>query len=408
MRSRVPRVPENTTGFTRVAAVGLCVSFVVIGALQAMYGPAVPALRARFGLSSGEVGLALSVHFAGALLGVLCTRRLRRVGNRFFLVATLTTIAVGCLGFAAAPVWPGALAAAFVAGVGFGWTDVGVNELFLEFYGTDSTGMLNLLHGCFGVGAVLGPLLVGALPDQSYPWAFVACALLSLTALAGVGGVSGGPGQAPPGDVRWSAVGRLLALFMVFFVLHVGVESGIGGWETAHLVSLGWAAGPAATATSAFWLALTAGRFAVGSVARRFTAQRILMASLAVMTAGLVVAHWGPAAPAGYVLAGLGVGPLFPTGLVWLAEKLPGVTGATSSVIAVSMLGGVLPSAVGGSVERWGPGVIPTALAVLGVGSALAALAVRGLPALSAPPPSAAPASPAVETSTGNSSGAEP
>ena len=63
-----------------------------------MYVPAVPAMRERFSLSSGEVGLALPVHFAGALLGVLCTRRLRRVGNRLFLVAALTTIAVGCLG----------------------------------------------------------------------------------------------------------------------------------------------------------------------------------------------------------------------------------------------------------------------------------------------------------------------
>ncbi|MFC7728502.1 MFS transporter [Actinomadura keratinilytica] len=373
----------------------MCVSFVVIGALQAMYGPAVPAMRERFGLSSGEVGLALSVHFVGALLGVLCTPRLRRVGNRLFLVSALTTIAVGCLGFAAAPVWPLALAAAFVAGIGFGWIDVGVNELFIEFYGADSTGVLNLLHGNFGVGAVLGPLLVGALPGRNYMWAFVVCAVLSLAVLASVGSVSGGPRTAPTGDVRWAAVGRMTALFMIFFVLHVGVESGIGGWETSHLVSLGWATGSAAMATSTFWLAMTAVRFAISPVARHFTAQSILMASIAVMTAGLVLAHWGPAAPVGYFLAGLGVGPLFPTGLVWLTEKLPGIPGITSYVIALSMLGGVLPSVVGGSVERWGPDVIPTVLAVMSFGALLVALAVRSLPALSAPESSAASAPPA-------------
>jgi fucose permease len=173
----------------------------------------------------------------------------------------------------------------------------------------------------------------------------------------------------------------MTALFTAFFVLHVGVESGIGGWETTHLVGLGWTAGPAAMATSTFWLAMTGVRFAISPVARHFTAQRILLASLAVMLAGLLLAHAGPAAPAGYVLAGLGVGPLFPTGLVWLTEKRPGAGGVTSYVIAGSMLGGVLPSAIGGAAGRWGPGVIPTVLAALAAASLATALAIRALPA---------------------------
>ncbi|MBT2210103.1 sugar MFS transporter [Actinomadura sp. NEAU-AAG7] len=378
----VPAGTGTATGFTRAAAVGMCVSFVAIGALQAMYGPAVPAIRDRFDISSGAVGLALSVHFVGALAGVLFTPRLRQVGNRMFLVIALATMTAGCLGFAAAPVWPAALAAAFVAGVGFGWIDVGVNELFIEYYRSSGTGMLNLLHGNFGVGAVLAPLLVGALPGRFYMWAFVVCAVLSLAVLASVRGVHGTPPRGTREDVRWSAVGRLTGLFMIFFVLHVGVESGVGGWETTHLESLDWGDRSAAMATSTFWLAMTGVRFAISPVARHFSAQRILLASLVVMVAGLLLAHWGPVAAAGYFVTGLGVGPLFPTGLVWLTEKLPGIRGVTSYVIAVSMLGGVLPSLVGGSAGRWGADVIPTALAVLAVGSLLVALAIRALPAL--------------------------
>ncbi|MFC4907637.1 MFS transporter [Actinomadura gamaensis] len=372
------------TRLDRTAVAGMCVSFTVIGVLQALYGPAAPAMRERFGISSGAVGLALSVHFVGGLLGVLCTPRLRRAGNRLFLGTALTTIAVGCSGFALAPTWPTALVAAFVAGVGFGWIDVGVNELFIEYYGTggrNSTGMLNLLHGNFGVGAVLAPLLVGALPGRMYPWAFAACAALSLAVLGTVKGVAGGPVHVPSEGVRWAAAGRLTALFMVAFVLHVGVESGIGGWETSHLTGLGWTHGPAAMATSTFWLAMTGVRFAISPVARHFTAQRLLLACLVAMLAGLLLAHVGPVAPAGYFLAGLGVGPLFPTGLVWLTEKMPGVGGVTSYVIAASMLGGVLPSAIGAAAERWGTTAIPTALALMAAGALATALAIRALPA---------------------------
>ncbi|WP_170026295.1 MFS transporter [Actinomadura oligospora] len=384
--SRAARARDRgPTSFGRTAMAGMCVSFVVIGVLQALYGPAAPAMRERFGLSSGAVGLALSVHFVGALLGVLGTPRLRRIGNRSFLAAALTTIALGCAGFALAPTWPVALVAAFVAGVGFGWIDVGVNEMFIEYHATSgrsSTGMLNLLHGTFGVGAVLAPLLVGALPGRMYPWAFAMCALLSLSVLATLKGVEGGPRRTTASaSVPWAAAGRMTVLFTVFFALHVGVEAGTGGWETTHLVGLGWTPGPAAMATSTFWLAMTGVRFAVSPIARYFTAERIMLACLAVMLLGLLLAHVGPVAPAGYVLAGLGVGPLFPTGLVWLTEKAPGVGGVTSYVIAGSMLGGLLPSAIGGAAGRWGSGVVPTVLAATAAAALAVAVTIRALPA---------------------------
>lgn len=377
--NRTAEPDSRPTRLTRRAVAGMCLSFIVIGALQAMYGPAIPAMRHRFGLSSGAVGIALSVHFLGALLGVLGTPALRRqAANRAFLALALGAIALGCLVFAAAPLWPMALAGAFVAGIGFGWIDVGVNEFFIEFYGSGSTGMLNLLHANFGVGAVLGPLLVGAIPGHLYPWAFALCAALSLTLLGTVTGVSGRGTAVRSGErAREAAVWRLAILFMIFFALHVGVESGAGGWETSHLVHLGWATGPAAMATSGFWLAMTASRFGLAPLARYFTAQQILLSGILVMLSGALVAYWGPVAPLGYVIAGLGVGPLFPTGLVWLAEKLPGVQGITSYVIAASMLGGLFPSFMGVSVERWGPQAIPSTLSVAGAACLLTALVIR-------------------------------
>jgi len=365
-----------TTSLTRAAVGGMCVSFVVIGALQAAYGPAVPAMRDRFGISDGEVGLALSTHFVGALLGVLGTPALRRrVSNRMFLAFALVAMIIGGLAFAAAPTWPVALAAALVGGVGFGWIDVGVNEMFLEAYGSDSTGMLNALHATFGIGAVLAPLLIGVLPPGWYPVAFVACAALCAVALATLSGVHGrGSSRRSAAQSQKLSVVRLTVLFGLFFALHVGVESGVGGWETAHLVALSWTAGAAATATAGFWLAMTAVRFAVHPLAKRFSAEQILFASVAVMLVGTALAFVPVLAPVGYVLAGVGVGPLFPTGLVWLSQKVPG---ATSYVIAASMFGGMFPSLLGGGVELWGMTMVPVSLTGLSVICLVVALVIR-------------------------------
>ncbi|WP_028800676.1 hypothetical protein [Streptomyces sp. 142MFCol3.1] len=57
--------------FSRPAAVASRVAFVLIGMLQALYGPAVPGLREQCGLSPSGAGLGPSPHFAGGVAGVL-------------------------------------------------------------------------------------------------------------------------------------------------------------------------------------------------------------------------------------------------------------------------------------------------------------------------------------------------
>ena len=80
-------------------------AFVVIGVQQALYGPAIPALRTAHDISAGAAGAALSVHFLGAVLGVLALPLIRRRGiaDGVFLAASLTLIAAGCAGFLLAP-----------------------------------------------------------------------------------------------------------------------------------------------------------------------------------------------------------------------------------------------------------------------------------------------------------------
>lgn len=372
--------PE-TRLYTRAAVAGMCVSFVLIGALQAMYGPAIPAMMARFELSAAAVGTALSAHFIGALLGVLATPMLRRrMTNRSFLFLALVVMAAGSLAFAAVPAWPLAVVAAFVIGLGFGGIDVGVNELFTEAYGEHSHGMLNLLHANFGVGALLGPLLVGYL-GAAYPWAFVICGVLSLVLLLAVLGVGGGPHVTASGGVGRITAGcwGVATLFVVFYVFHVGTETGVGGWETGHLVHLGWATATAATATSAFWLAMTVTRFVVVPLARWLTAQQILLASCVIMLVGALGAHWSVLAPVAYLIVGIGVAPLFPTGLVWLKQMLPHLPNITAYVIAASMLGGLSATVLGAAADVFGMGSIPTVLSLIAAGCLVSALAIAVL-----------------------------
>lgn len=263
-------VPEGSV-FSPAAVVASCVGFVLIGVLQALYGPAIPALRDEFGLSPSAAGLGLSAHFVGGVVGVLLFDRLYgRLGNRRILGTSYLLMALGAAGFALAPNWPAGLAAALLAGLGFGGIDYGLNQLFAVGFGHRSTAMLNILNAHFGVGAILGPALIAAVGTEHYPALFLAFAAANLPLLLCLRGVRDQVPQptaegtaAAGGSALSRSLGSVLAVFVTLYVLHVGIEAGVGGWEPTHLETVGYGAGAAATATSVYWLMMTVGRFLV-------------------------------------------------------------------------------------------------------------------------------------------------
>ncbi|NEE22575.1 MFS transporter [Streptomyces sp. SID7499] len=355
--------------FSRAAVVASCVGFVLIGALQALYGPAIPAFRAEFGLSPSAAGLGLSAHFVGGVAGVLLFDRLYgRVGNRRILGASYLLMAAGAAGFALAADWPTALAAALLAGLGFGGIDYGLNQLFAVGFGHRSTAMLNILNAHFGIGAILGPAVIGAVGSEHYPAVFLAFALANLPLLLCLRGVRShvpAPAgeEAGGGAVLGRSLGSVLAVFVALYVLHVGVEAGVGGWEPTHLETVGYSAGAAATATSVYWLMMTVGRFLVAPLALRFSAQTIITVSCAGMTVCLLAATVPALAPYAYAGVGLFIAPVFPTGLPWLHRAAPRARRAGALVIAASMVGGVAAGpALGKAIEWSGIRAVPLLL----------------------------------------------
>lgn len=356
-RAPASPAPSDSPLFTRPAVAASCLGFALIGALQALYGPSIPALRTEFGLSPSTAGLALSAHFVGGVAGVLLfDRRYGRTGNRRILGTSYLLMAAGAAGFALAPDWPLALTAALLAGIGFGGIDYGLNQLFAVGFGRRSTAMLNILNAHFGIGAILGPALVGTVGADRYPAIFLAFALVDLPLLLCLRGVrdrTPQPAEGPRTPPRTRALRSVLAVFVVLYVLHVGIEAGVGGWEPTHLETVGYGAGLAATATSVYWLMMTAGRFLVAPLALRFPPQAIITVSCAGMTACLLLAAVPGLAPYAYAGVGLFIAPIFPTGLPWLHRAAPRARRAGALVIAASMAGGVAAGPALGKVIEW-------------------------------------------------------
>jgi MFS transporter, FHS family, glucose/mannose:H+ symporter len=355
---------------SRASTVGVLVLAAAVGLLLSLYGPAIPDLRATYGLSGGGAALVLSAHFAGAMAGIGCwALGQRRFAPRTLLLVASALLVAGAVGIAFAPTWPVVLAAAFGLGVGFGVVVVEINVLFAEGFGERATAMLNLLGASFGAGAVLGPLVVSAAGGYRLP--FCAGALLAAAANVLMRDLPSAAVAPPARDEDRPALGQVGG-FVVLLVLYVGVESGVGGWEATSLRANGAGAAAAASWSAGYWAAITVGRLLAIPLALRFAPPVLAAGALVVASAALALAHVPLLSPAAYTLAGLALGPVFPTVLAWLALAAPGARGSTALVFAAAQVGGVvLPVVIGRLVDASSPAVIPTtvlavALACLG------------------------------------------
>lgn len=363
---------DERTVLSRTALAAIAAAFLLIGVVASAYGPLLEFFAHRFSVTLPIAGGVLSAHFAGALVGVLGSMRaMERFPNRHMLVAALGFLGLGCALVALAPTWPVLLAAAFVVGVGFGALDIGLNQVVAHSAGKRRAAVLNMLNGSFGIGAVLGPILVTVLGEHHFTLLYVGGAVLAIALIPETLRIRG----RLPVALRATA-GRPNALILIFvlaFTLYVGTEAGVGGWAPSHLESIGLGSASAAALTSGFWLALGLGRLLVALLPSRIPEWVIVTTASALGALSLLAAVSGRAAPIAYVVAGLVMAPIFPTGIVWLAKLLPRDAHATSWLFPGAMLGGALiPAAIGVAVARTGLGGAPVVLSTVALGTFLA------------------------------------
>jgi FHS family glucose/mannose:H+ symporter-like MFS transporter len=361
---------------TALAGVGAC--FLLMGALAGAYGPLLEHLSRRFEISLPVAGGVFSAHFAGALITVFVFMwGMERVSGRLSIWVALGCLGVGCAGVAMAPSWPTFLASVFVIGLGFGGLDLGLNQLIAHSEGPRRSAVLNGLNGAYGFGAVAGPILISRLGKEHLSLLYFGAALLAVALVPAVAGIKGRLPVAP----RTSNYrpGALVGIFIVGFAFYVGLETGVGGWMTSHLESVGRESVEAASLTSGFWLAMAVGRLLAVLIPDSVPPSVVVISATAIASIALLVALSGRAAPISYIVTGLAIAPIFPTGLVWLAKLRPGDSRATSWMFPATMVGGgIIPAGIGIVIAWVGLGWAPAVLSAVGI-CTLAAFVLAGM-----------------------------
>ncbi len=342
-------------------------AFILIGAVQAMYGPSFVSFQERYGLSTATVGLLVSLHFIGSLISILSSGYVvMKFGYRITLSTAILLMTLGSLSLAFSPSWLLTLGSSFIIGMGFGLIDAGMNMLFARSFETQSAPALNLLNAMFGVGAILGPLLIALFfPRTQLSFlSFAVIAGLTFFFALGLPNPEAQPKETRSIQIPW---GKFIGFLLIFF-FYVMSEIGAASWEATHLAPY-YGEAKGALYTSLYWAALTVGRFVATPVSTFIKAPTMVLLSTLFALFGAIAAHNIALAPFAYMFIGFAFAPVFPTGLAWLGQVFPGrIEQLTPIVMATSNVGVVISSPlIGWLISKSSSDAVPTIMAGAGV-----------------------------------------
>lgn len=373
--------PENDLAdvtFRPLAMASATADLIVFGMLSSLFGPLLVTFAQRFHISLPDAGVVLSVYFVGAFCGVpLGWYTIKHLSGNVVLTITLLTMAVGACGAALSPNWFGFLASIFFMGVGFGGVDFSLITLLVRTRMDGRARRLSVSNAGYGLGAVLGPVLIVLVHPNNYRYLLGAIALSAVVLTFGNGGIIAPPMRdAPQRDtlgVSAERRRRILGTFIAAYILYVATETTTAGWIAPQLHRGGLSASLGSAITAGFWLGLAIGRVLAGPVGRRHSDRRLVLGGLAFAAALCAGAYVTGAAPYLYPLVGFALALVYPMGLIWYTALIPHDGDGLALLILCMMAGGVIGPAIESvMVSSFGIRVVPIVLC----GFALACLAV--------------------------------
>jgi FHS family glucose/mannose:H+ symporter-like MFS transporter len=365
-------VPSPAAGEARGLAAGSYFTFVDLGMMVALLGPALPFLARSTGSSLSLISnlfIAQNVgYMLGSYLGGHLYDRLR--GTRLMAAALFLAIPALVL-VPLSRVLAVLLPISALLGVVQGIIDVGGNLLILWTPPEGRSVRMNALHLFFGVGALLAPLAMAQSVRWSggISWGYWVLALMTLPAAFWMLRLSSGVRpQAGAGGGGKISQPLLVALAVGFIFLVVAAEAGFGSWIYTYALTRKLADKvSAAYLTSVYWGFFTAGRLASTLLSLRWKPRSLILASvagcLAAATVMLAWPAWRLGAWLGAAGFGLFIGPLFANTITLTGETVSISGKITGMFLVGTSVGGLfLPWLIGQLFEPLGPVVMPAAL----------------------------------------------
>lgn len=299
------------------------ISFISLGLPDGLLGAGWPAMYPQFGVPVSYSGIIFFIICVGTVVSSLQSDRLtRRFGTGKVTAFSVGLTAVALLGFSVCSAFWQLCLLAIPYGLGAGSVDASLNNYVALHY---KSRHMSWLHCMWGVGASVGPYIMGAVLTGGQVWnrGYLYVGLIQLVLTIGLlftlplwKPAQGTSVSAPPLKLR--QVFRIPGAksIMTAFFCYCALEQTVCLWSASYL-HLHWHLDPETAAgwASLFYLGITAGRFFSGFVTMRLSDTQMIRLGFGILALGvlLVLLPLGKGyCLIGLVLIGLGCAPIYP------------------------------------------------------------------------------------------------
>ncbi len=307
-------------------------AFISLGLPDSLLGSSWPLMYMDYGVPVGSAGFISIIISTGTIISSLFSHRvIRRFGTGKVTVVSVTFTAIALLGVYLSPSFLWLLACAVPLGIGAGAVDSGLNEFVAEHYEAKH---MNWLHCSWGIGAMLGPILISALTQSDYSWRsgyksisviqFILVILLLFSLpmwrkfeKPGLESEKNDKQEMSKDQGVFSPLKAKGAIFaMLTFFLYTSVENSMMLWGASYLVNIkdirpesaaGW--------VSLFFLGITAGRALSGFISMKLSNEILIRIGGILLISGLFIMLLPLPTlftMIGFIIVGLGLAPIFP------------------------------------------------------------------------------------------------
>lgn len=355
-------------------------TFISLGLPDSLLGVAWPEMAGEFRVAYSSAGIiSMTVAICTVISSLQTARISQRIGTGKLILGSVLLTAAGLIGFAFTQNFLFLIVSALPLGFGAGAIDTSLNDYVAANLKAHH---MNWLHAFWGVGATIGPIIMGVVLNNHFSWrngyliigciqfAVVVILFFSLplwkqnqqkvSAEAEEGRVSVG--------ALWKRAGVIFSLLS--FVVYVGLEGTIFLWGSSYLIEeKSLSAVTASFIISIFFASLTAGRIISGFITFWVTNQRLLIVSQIILLIGILIVAIGRGGIlyGGFILIGLGCAAIFPT----MIHETPRRFGKRNSgaIIGYQVAAGyigitVLPPLLGVLFQGFGMNLLPMFLVI--------------------------------------------
>ncbi len=328
-------------------------AFISLGLPDALLGSAWPLMHLELGVSVDYAGVISSIISAGTILSSLNSDRLtRKLGTGKVTLISVGLTALGLFGFSISTKFWMLILWAIPYGLGAGSVDAALNNYVAINY---SSMHMSWLHCMWGVGASLGPAIMGYALTGGQSWqagyryiviiqvilTFILLLSLPLWKKVPTTVVDSNGNHVEAKSLTIPEILRIpgaKAVLLTFFC-YCAIETTTGMWASSFLVmNRGMDGETAAAWGSLFYLGITGGRALNGFLTLKFHDRSLIRGGQVVILLGIIsiILPLGSSSDlVGLILIGLGCAPIYPS----IIHSTPEYFGAerSQSMIGIQM-----------------------------------------------------------------------